>query len=145
MKNPARAWRFTGPAAELFSHEQAAIIAMAEGYDVPATFLAAIRIAEDGRAGREFGVLSLRPATSPLDMKDAKVYGRQLRACASSVANNIGRFGDAAFGPDGYLTMAFIQAMAARWAPPNADNDPTHLNENWPRNVARVYLGSALQ
>lgn len=29
----------------------------------------------------------------------------------------------------------FVSFWAARWAPPNVVNDPTHLNEHWPVNV----------
>lgn len=29
----------------------------------------------------------------------------------------------------------FVSFWAARWAPTNVANDPTHLNENWPVNV----------
>lgn len=37
------------------------------------------------------------------------------------------------------LERAFIQRWARRWAPPGADNDPTHLNENWPKNVIALW------
>jgi len=33
----------------------------------------------------------------------------------------------------------FIAFFSTHWAAPNADNDPTHLNENWPNNVRKLW------
>src|SRR3954466_8073988 len=33
----------------------------------------------------------------------------------------------------------FIAFFSIRWAPPNARNDPTHLNENWANNVRQLW------
>jgi hypothetical protein len=35
--------------------------------------------------------------------------------------------------------QSFVDFWAARWAPTNVANDPTHLNENWPKNVFRLW------
>lgn len=35
---------------------------------------------------------------------------------------------------------AFVDLWARRWAPQGADNDPTDLNQNWPRNVLTLWL-----
>lgn len=35
----------------------------------------------------------------------------------------------------------FVAFWGARWAPDGAQNDPTHLNRNWPGNVLRLWLG----
>jgi len=34
----------------------------------------------------------------------------------------------------------FVTFWSRRWAPDGADNDPTHLNANWPRNVLKLWL-----
>lgn len=34
----------------------------------------------------------------------------------------------------------FVYAWAAKWAPVGADNDPTSLNANWPKNVVKIWL-----
>jgi hypothetical protein len=139
--------RFTGPAADLPEHErltqaeQEAIICYeAARQGVQATFLAAIRIAEGGRPGREFGVLSA----------DAPDYGTQAEICARSIRNNLFRFMTAHSGafpvdPHDRYTRAFIAFMADRWAPRGAGNDPSDLNANWPQNVRTAYEGSALE
>ena len=131
--------RFTGEAGQLPEAEQAAIFRHAADIGVPATFLAAIRIAENGRPGREFGVLS----------ESADTYDAQARIAALSIRNNtyryVARFKEwpvdaATVG----LSEAFTKFMAARWAPMGVENDPTNLNANWPRNVWRVYAGSGV-
>jgi hypothetical protein len=33
----------------------------------------------------------------------------------------------------------FVRFWGARWAPPNVANDPTHLNDNWTRNVFKLW------
>ena len=33
----------------------------------------------------------------------------------------------------------FIAFFLTHWAPPSAENDPTHLNENWPNNVRTLW------
>lgn len=35
---------------------------------------------------------------------------------------------------------SFVDMWARRWAPTGADNDPTDLNANWPRNVLTLWL-----
>lgn len=35
---------------------------------------------------------------------------------------------------------AFVEFWAKRWAPVGVANDPTHLNTNWPKNVAAFWL-----
>jgi len=105
---------------------------------VPATFLAAIRIAENGRAGREFGVLS----------EAADTYEAQCRIAALSIRNNtyryVARFKEWPVDAQGGLSEAFTKFMGQRWAPVGAGNDPTDLNQHWPKNVWRVYAGSGV-
>ena len=130
--------KLTGEAASLPEHEQQVILQMAAEVGVPATFLAAIRIAENGRAGREFGVLS----------ESADTYDAQCRIAALSIRNNtyryVARFKEWPTDAQGGLSEAFTKFMAARWAPIDAENDPGNLNANWPRNVWRVYRGSSV-
>ena len=130
--------KLTGEAASLPEHEQQAIIQMAAEVGVPAAFLAAIRIAENGRAGREFGVLS----------ESADTYEAQCRIAALSIRNNtyryVARFKEWPTDAQGGLSEAFTKFMASRWSPVGATNDPTNLNANWPRNVWRAYQGSGV-
>lgn len=131
--------KFTGLAARLPEEEQTVIFRTAAEIGVPATFLAAIRLAENGRAGREFGVLS----------EEASTYDSQARICALSIRNNTYRFVekhdrwpiDAATGT---LGMTFVNFMAARWAPRGVENDPNDLNAHWPKNVWKYFTESGV-
>lgn len=40
----------------------------------------------------------------------------------------------------GDLAEGFVAFWAKRWAPQGAANDPTSLNQNWPRNVLRLWM-----
>ena len=130
--------KFTGEASGLPEHEQAVILRTAAEVGVPATFLAAIRIAENGRAGREFGVLS----------EAADTYEAQARVAALSIRNNqyryVLRFKEWPTDAQGGLSEAFTKFMAQRWAPVGAGNDPGNLNAHWPRNVFRAYQNSGV-
>ena len=41
----------------------------------------------------------------------------------------------------GGTSAQFVAFWAMRGAPDGADNDPTHLNANWPKNVSKLWLG----
>ena len=120
-------------AAVLPTWEQAAIRGAAAALGVDPRFLAAIRIAENGGPGREFGVLSV----------PAPTYWDQLLIAANSVKNAMTRFqaagGKSPIDPQGRLTEAFVRSFAARWAPPGAANDPNDLNRHWVKNAAGAY------
>lgn len=131
--------RFTGLAARLPDAEQAVIFEQAAHIGVPACFLAAIRLAENGRAGREFGVLS----------EGAETYEKQAHIAALSIRNNTYRYVvktdqwpiDSATGQ---LSRSFTEFMAARWAPIDAANDPDGLNRHWPKNVWTYFSESGI-
>ena len=130
--------KLTGEAGGLPEAEQTVILQMAAEIGVPAAFLAAIRIAENGRPGREFGVLS----------ENADTYDAQCRIAALSIRNNqyryVARFREWPTDAQGGLSEAFTKFMASRWAPVGTENDPTNLNANWPGNVWRAYQGSGV-
>ena len=130
--------RFTGKAGTLPEEEQQTIFQVAAEVGVPACFLAAIRIAENGGPGREFGVLS----------EHADTYEAQCRVAALSVRNNayryVARFKEWPVAKDGGLSEAFTKFMAARWAPVGASNDPGNLNAHWVGNVWSAYTESGI-
>lgn len=100
---------------------------------VDARLLAAIRVAENGGPGREFGVLSV----------SAPDYQSQAQIAARSIQNNQQRYesatGQSATDSTGRFTESFIAFMGQRWAPIGAGNDPSGLNINWIGNVASAY------
>ena len=114
------------------AHEEAVIKATAQRAGIDPDFLRAIRRVENGRPGREFGVLSV----------PAPTYRDQAKVAAETVRRTIGRFertGRQAVDAAGRYTAEFIRFFSSRYAPVGAANDPTNLNSHHARNLLRVY------
>ena len=90
-----------------------------------APYVSAIRYAENGRAGREYGCLSKYA-------KD-RGYRRQAGECAYTVQRQWDRWVKA--GRKG----EFVVSLGNRYCPVGADNDPTGLNKHWIKNVRKLY------
>lgn len=115
-----------------FNVEWPKILLAATTKGVDAYFIAAIRVAENGAPGREFGVLSV-PAPD---------YASQLRVTCNSVCSRLLAFGGNWFDYNGRLMYqkSFVRYFATNWAPNNVANDPRHLNANWLENAWNTYL-----
>ena len=87
-----------------------------------APYVAAIRYAENGGKGKEYGIL--HPRVKP-------TYRSQAGWCAATVQKNYDRWVKA--GRKG----EYIAFLASRYAPIDADNDPNGLNHNWLPNVRK--------
>ena len=113
------------------------ITEVAHLHGVDPFFICAIRKQENGRAGREFGVLDGKSNT----------YDQQLETCVKTIRNyecdfagpmkvreqtSLG-FRRACYSP------AFIAFAQRRYCPVGAANDPTGLNKNWLAGVTRYY------
>ena len=88
--------------------------------EVETKLLFAIREVENGRQGREFGVLkpeAMRFENDPDPMKSLEI---QAKWAAGTI--------DKHFDGD-------MKKFADRWAPIGAKNDPTNLNKNWLPNI----------
>jgi hypothetical protein len=85
-----------------------------------APIVAAIRYAENGGAGREYGIL--HPRVKP-------TYRSQAGWCAATVQKNYDRWVKA--GSEG----EYIAYLGAVYCPIGVDNDPTGLNKHWVKNV----------
>ncbi|MCX7949737.1 MAG: hypothetical protein N2509_06450 [Treponemataceae bacterium] len=95
-----------------------------ETYPVnPYALLLAIRAAERGRPGFEFGIV----AAKDTDLKTQCEY-----ACRT-IQNTFERFQRENQKSD------FIAFLGARYAPRGAENDPTNLNQYWVKNVRYFY------
>lgn len=90
--------------------------------------VAAIRYAENGSKGREYGIL--HPRVKP-------TYRSQAGWCAATVQKNFTRWLNT--NPTDKTTLAFIQFLGSRYCPVGADNDPTGLNKYWVKNVYHYY------
>jgi len=94
-----------------------------ERYPVnPYALLLAIREAERGRKGFEFGIV----AAKDTDLKTQAEW-----ACAT-VRKNFERFAESG-------EKDFIAFLGKRWAPVGAENDPQGLNKFWVDNVRYFY------
>jgi len=92
-----------------------------------APIVAAIRHAENGSAGREYGVLG---DGVKRDMKrKGDTYRPQAGWCAATVQKTYDRWVKAGKPGD------FITFLGRRYCPVGAENDPNGLNRNWVRNV----------
>ena len=92
-----------------------------------APIVAAIRHAENGRAGREYGILG---AGVQRDMKRrGETYRTQAGWCAATVQKTYDRWTKAGKPGD------FVTFLGKRYCPVGADNDPQGLNRHWVKNV----------
>ena len=131
----------TGEAKRLPRWERDMILRIARETGVDARLLAAVRLAENGGPGREFGVLS--PSTP--------TYEEQGRVAAETIRNVIERYqlsiGHNPVGADGRLTIDFLRYFSRGgpgypgYAPIGARNDATNLNAHHFRNVLEFYWG----
>ena len=93
-----------------------------------APIVAAIRHAENGGKGKEYGIL--HPRVKP-------TYRSQAGWCAATVQKHYDRWVKA--GSKGL----YIDSLGARYCPVGADNDPKGLNKYWTKNV-KYYLTEKL-
>jgi len=90
--------------------------------DKLAPIVAAIRYAENGGKGKEYGIL--HPRVKP-------TYRSQAGWCAATVQKNYDRWVKA--GSKG----EYIKFLGARYCPVGAKNDPNGLNKHWIKNVTK--------
>ena len=90
--------------------------------------LFAIRTAENGREGIEFGVLHPRAIDQPNSLRV------QAGWCAATISKNHKRWIDSGEKVD------FITFLGNRYCPVGADNDPTGLNSHWIPNVKKITM-----
>lgn len=119
--------------------EDAVLKEVAQRTGIDPRFLQALRRAENGGPGREFGVVSV----------PAPTYEDQARVAAETVRRNVERFeqtGGQAVDPiSGRYTEEFIRFFSNRYAPIGATNDPNGLNRYHARNLIRLYAQLALK
>ncbi len=123
----------TETAANNPGREASVIRREADRTGIDAQLLVALRRAENGGPGREFGVLSVK----------APDLDSQARVAANTVRNSVERFeqtGGQAIDPQsGQYTDAFLRYFSARYAPVGASNDPSGLNRYHAANLIALY------
>lgn len=112
---------------DLYGEEYPTIVEAAQANDctdeVLFCTLLAIRHAENGRAGIEFGVLHPRAVDKPNSLRV------QAGWCAATVSKNFARWLKANGDDD------FLMFLGRKYCPVGADNDPDGLNKHWVGNV----------
>lgn len=93
-----------------------------------APYVSAIRYAENGGKGREYGILHKRVKPT---------YRSQAGWCAATVQKNYDRWVKA--GSKG----EFVVFLGKRYCPVGAKNDPNGLNKHWIGNVRKLYARHA--
>ena len=120
-------------AASVPSAETTLVAQEAARTGVDPALLAAIRKAENGGPGREFGILSV----------PAPTLEGQARVAANTVRNTLLRYaqqgGQAVDPVTGRYTEGFLRYLSARYAPVGAANDPLGLNRNHAANLIALY------
>lgn len=108
----------------------------AEEFNVDPFFIAAIRQAENGPPGKDYGV----------EVAGVDTYSEQLQSTCASVRHRLVTY---AGNPLFVMRSAtvdrlvysnnFIAYFQSIWAPIGADNDPAGENKNWLKNAGDAY------
>lgn len=139
----------TGRAArELPSWEQDIILRVAGEWAIDPAALAAVRLIENGREGREFGVLVTSHVPLTGLAPGAPSYTEQAALAAETISNQERRYardtGHSPRGADGRYTEDFLRNLSARYAPVGAANDPRGLNSYHADNLVAAYTATAV-
>jgi hypothetical protein len=121
--------------SQVFGKEYPVILKAAKRNDIEEwdyenlAILFAIRKAENGAKGREFGVIS-NPRAIGKDHETWEVtLDRQAGWASATIMKNRVRWKDAG------CKEPFVTFLARRYAPVGAENDPNGLNRHWLHNV----------
>lgn len=130
---PYEEFRFTDEIPLIFKH--------AERLDIEPELLMAIRTAENGAPGREYGIIpNARYAQDKGYTMNGTFYHyineteKQVAWCARTVRNNLDRFALDSKGKEN-----FIDYLGEVYCPVGASNDPRGLNRHWEPNVQGFY------
>jgi hypothetical protein len=113
---------------------------------VDANMIRAIRRAENGGPGIEFGIIPTEGYRQDEGFTDENgvrrayrsSFEKQLCWCAWTIRRNMDRWNAMASEDRESHGNSFIRYLGSRYAPVGAGNDPNGLNENWIRNVSTV-------
>jgi len=128
-------------ASSYFSDSEFEIINYtAECVGVDSAYLMAIRKAENGRDGLEFGIISTSEYGRDIGIVEngefrgyKNEFEKQASWCAWTVKKNLERFRNSNFDGD------FIEFLQVKYCPVGVENDPDGLNKNWAKNVRFYY------
>ena len=135
-KEPPGHKEFHARLQQHFGEEYPIIMTAAERNGIKATdhdhiaTLFGIRKAENGKSGKEFGVLAPKALGKKGEGKEITL-DRQAGWAAATVMSKYRSHISSGGKPED-----FIPYLASKYAPAGASNDPTGLNKNWTKNVS---------
>ena len=135
-KEPPGHKEFHARLQQHFGEEYPIIMTAAERNGIKATdhdhiaTLFGIRKAENGKSGKEFGVLAPKALGKKGEGKETTL-DRQAGWAAATVMSKYRSHISSGGKPED-----FIPYLASKYAPAGASNDPTGLNKNWTKNVS---------
>jgi hypothetical protein len=135
-KEPPGHKEFHARLQQHFGEEYPIIMAAAERNGIKPTdhdhiaTLFGIRKAENGKSGKEFGVLAPKALGKKGEGKETTL-DRQAGWAAATVMSKYRSHISSGGKPED-----FIPYLASKYAPAGASNDPTGLNKNWTKNVS---------
>lgn len=102
-------------------------------WNIDHRLLMALRVAENGGDGRQFGVLSV----------SAPTYAEQLHIAARTVAHRLWTYPGNPLTATPYnevvVSVNWAHYFASIWAPQGVANDPHGLNVNWTKDFLTAY------
>ena len=130
-----------------FPNERETIIYHAKRVGVDEDLMLSIREAENGRGGRQFGVMpnprynrdrGYTDNGNFVEYPDDGDLSKQTSWSAWTIKRNEQRY-DSLSKREKAKYSDFIDYLGSKYAPSGADNDPDGLNENWGKNVRARY------
>ena len=135
VKEPTGHKEFHGRLQKHFGAEYPVIMAAAKRNGIAETdhdnlsTLFAIRKSENGKPGKEFGVLHPKAVGKKGESREATL-DRQAGWSAATIMSKRRAHEASKTGGD------FVEYLASKYAPVGASNDPNNLNKNWHKNVS---------
>jgi len=130
-----------------FPNERETIRYHAKRVGVDEELMLSIREAENGRQGRQFGIMPNSRYNNDSGYTDNGRFqeypndgelSKQASWAAWTIKRNKERF-DSLKDRERARYSDFIDYLGEKYAPQNAENDPQGLNQNWKRNVRNRY------
>ena len=99
----------------------------------PYAFMLAVRMCEQGRKGREFGVMAQGAIDTDLETQAEWTMSTLIKDTKRWYTDTL------ANGKKKSDYPGFIFYFGDKWCPIGADNDPNNLNKNWLPNFQKYY------
>lgn len=99
----------------------------------PYAFMLAVRMCEQGREGREFGVMAQGAIDTDLETQAEWTMSTLIKDTKRWYTDTL------ANGKKKSDYSSFVHYFSDKWSPIGASNDPNNLNKNWLPNFQKFY------